>query len=313
MKEDSRGVEVKVGIFMLLGLSVIAVMAVQFGKLGQGLKKYYVVNAEFPNASGLLKGADVYLAGARVGFTADAPDLIEGRYAVRVALKLREAVKIPRGSTFIISSSGFLGDAFVSINPPANPNQADVLTNGEYVVGTRLEGLGDLTAKGSDIMEELKKRLQELEAPIKDVRERLLSDSNLKHIDETFTSMSEISSSLKNTAKGLDQVVEKAKEAADTVKDTVASAKGPIGKLDGVMTKVDAAAADLKGTLADLHKAAVSAGKALDSARTVLNEVNEGRGTLGVLLKDKETAENLRVLIRNLKERGVLFYKDKSK
>ena len=54
MKNDSRGIEWKVGLFMLVGLGLIAGMAIQFGKLGQGLKKYYMITAEFQNASGLL-------------------------------------------------------------------------------------------------------------------------------------------------------------------------------------------------------------------------------------------------------------------
>jgi phospholipid/cholesterol/gamma-HCH transport system substrate-binding protein len=304
MTKESRGIEWKVGIFMLIGLSVIAFMAVKFGRVSQGLKKYYNITAEFPNASGLLKGADVYLAGARVGFTADAPELISGRYAVKVALKLKEGVKIPRGSTFVISSAGFLGDAFVSINWPANPSTTDFLENGENVVGIRLEGLGDLTAKGGDVMDELKKRLKELEEPIKDIRERVLAAKNLKAIDDTFASLSEFTGNLKETTKGIDDVIAKAKEAVDTVKETVSSVKTPIAK-------IDAAAADLKSTLAEIKKAASSADKTLDSAKTLIGKANSGKGALGMLLADKETGENLKALIRNLREHGVLWYKNR--
>ena len=306
MKNESRGIEWKVGIFMLIGLGVITFMAIKFGKLSQGLKKYYNITAEFPNASGLLKGADVYMAGARVGFTADAPELIEGRYAVQVFLKLKDGIKIPRGSSFLISSSGFLGDAFVSINPPANPNMDDIFKDGEYVKGTRLEGFGDLAVKGGDVMDELKKRLQELETPIKDVRERVLSEKNLKAIDETFSSLSELTRDLKGSVNGLDDVIAKAKEAVQVVKDTVGAVKAPIEKMD-------AAAADLKGTLAEVKKAATTADKALDSAKTLMGKANSGKGALGMLLSDKETADNLKALISNLRDHGILWYKNRAK
>jgi phospholipid/cholesterol/gamma-HCH transport system substrate-binding protein len=246
------------------------------------------------------------MAGARVGFTADAPDLIEGRYAVEVQLKLKNGVKIPRGSTFVISSSGFLGDAFVSINPPSKPNLDDLLKDGEYVVGTRVEGLGDLTAKGSEVMTELKKRLEELEAPIKDIRDRVLAEKNLKSIDESFASLSEFTGNLKNTSKGLDDVIARAKEAADSLKDTLSSAKP-------TMEKIDSAAGDLKATLAQIRGAAATADKALESARTLINKANSGKGAIGMLLADKETADNLKALIRNLREHGVLWYKNRTK
>ena len=305
MTNESRGIEWKVGIFMLIGLGVIAFMAIKFGRLSQGLKKYYVITAEFPNASGLLKGADVYMAGARVGFTADAPELIEGRYAVEVELKIKDGVKIPRGSAFLISSSGFLGDAFVSINPPETPDLNDILRDDEYVIGTRLEGLGDLTAKGGDVMDELKKRLQELEAPIKDISSRVLAEKNLKALDETFSSLSELTRDLKGSVKGIDDVIAKAKEAVDSVKETVSSVKAPI-------EKVDAAAGDLKATLAEIKNAATAADKAIESAKTLLNKANSGKGALGMLLADKETSDNLKALIRNLREHGILWYKNKT-
>jgi len=293
MSNEPRGTEWKVGLFLLIGLGIIAVMAIKFGKVGQGFKKYNTIVAEFPNASGLLKGATVYLSGARIGFTADSPELVDGRYAVRVALRLRTDVKIPRGSTFIIGSSGFLGDAFVSINPPSSPKPGEFLKNGDYVIGTRLENLGDLVEKGGDVMAELKKRLTELEAPIKDV--------------------GEITSNLKTTSKGLDEVVTKAKAAADTVTDTVNSAKRVIEKGDSVMKKVDDAATDLKATLSDIRRAAGMAGKAMESARSLLANASAGRGALGMLLTDKQTSENLKALILNLREHGILFYKNKAK
>lgn len=306
MKNDSKGIEWKVGIFMLIGLGVIAFMAITFGKFSQGLKNYYNITVEFPNASGLLKGADVYMAGAKVGFTAGAPTLIEGRSAVKVTIKIRDGIKIPRSSSFFISSSGFLGDAYVSINPPANPDMTKIFKNGDSVVGTRLEGFGDLAVKGGDVMDELKKRLQELEAPIKDIRERVLADKNLKAIDETFGSLSELTRELKGSVKGIDEVITKAKEAVDTVKDTVGSVKAPIAK-------IDAAAADLKGTLATIKSAAAAADKALDSARMLIGKANSGQGALGMLLSDRTTAENLKALIQNLREHGILWYKNKSK
>jgi ABC-type transporter Mla subunit MlaD len=304
MTKESRGLEWKVGIFMLLGLLVIAVMAIKFGKLSQGLQKYYTITAEFPNASGLLKGADVYMAGARIGFTAEAPELIEGRYAVDVKLKIKDAVKIPRGSSFQIKSAGFIGDVFVSIDPPAIPNMEDLIKPDEYVIGTRLEGFGDLAVKGGDVMTELKKRLQELEAPIKDVRDRVLAEKNLKAIDETFASLSEFTGNLKNTSKGLDDVIAKAKDAAAELKATIAAARP-------ALAKIDAAAAELKPTIAQIKTAAGTADKALESAKTLLNKANTGKGALGMLMGDKETADNLKALIKNMREHGILWYRNR--
>jgi len=291
---------------MLIGLGIIAFMSIKFGKVGAGLRKHYTITAEFPNASGLLKGADIYLAGAPVGSTGNAPELIEGKYAVRVQLKLKSSIKIPRGSSFTIKSAGVLGDVYVSIDPPPEPKPGDVFSDGDYVIGTRLVNLDDLASKGGDVMDELKKRLQELEGPLKDIKERLFSDKNLKNLEQSFADIHEITASLKETTKGIDEVIEKAKGATDTVKETVSSAKSAIGK-------VDSAAGDLKGTLADFRKMANTATKTLESAQTLFGNATHGKGSLGLLLSDKETAENLKIFISNLRDRGVLWYKNRQK
>src|SRR5215204_5624562 len=104
MSTNTRGTEWKVGLFIVVGLFVISAMAIKFGKVGTGLQRFYTLTVEFQNASGLLKGNDVYLAGARVGFAEEAPSLIEGKFAVTVPLRIREGVKIPKTAKFLIGS-----------------------------------------------------------------------------------------------------------------------------------------------------------------------------------------------------------------
>src|SRR5688572_33472329 len=89
MNDSAKGTEWKVGLFIGISLTVIAVMAVTFGKVGTGLNKFYKLTVEFQNASGLLKGNDVYMAGDRVGYAEQAPSLIEGKFAVSVPLRIQ--------------------------------------------------------------------------------------------------------------------------------------------------------------------------------------------------------------------------------
>jgi phospholipid/cholesterol/gamma-HCH transport system substrate-binding protein len=183
MSNTTRGTEWKVGLFIVIGLSVAAIMAIKFGKVGSGFKDFYTITVEFQNASGLLKGNDVYLAGDRIGFAAEAPSLIEGRVAVKVPLRIRDGVKIPKASKFVVSSSGLMGDSYVGIDVPPDANHEDIFKDGDYVLGSRVKGLGDLTTDAGGAIEELKKRLEDLKEPIKDVDERLLSDVNLKNLE----------------------------------------------------------------------------------------------------------------------------------
>ena len=80
---DSR-LETKVGFFVIAGLAVVAFLVVYFGRLGQGLEKFYELQVDFTNASGLLAGADLLLGGARIGFVGRDPRVLPAMQGVAV-------------------------------------------------------------------------------------------------------------------------------------------------------------------------------------------------------------------------------------
>src|SRR6266478_4392420 len=124
MNRHERGLEFKVGAFVFVGLSILAALVVQFGRLGEGFKKYYAVTVRFTDASGLLKGSDVLLAGAKIGHVAGGPRLVPEGHGVSVPLRIFDYVKIPVGSKFEVGSSGLLGDRFVNVTlPPGQPSE----------------------------------------------------------------------------------------------------------------------------------------------------------------------------------------------
>src|SRR5947207_12295082 len=113
--------EFKVGVFVAIGLAMIAGFVVEFGRLGEGFKTYYNVTVRFKDASGLLKGSDVLFSGARIGRVADLPHLLKDGEGVAVPLRIYDYVKIPKSSRFTVGSSGLLGDRFVNVTMPKGP------------------------------------------------------------------------------------------------------------------------------------------------------------------------------------------------
>src|SRR6266404_6781344 len=116
--DRDRTLELKVGIFVFIGLAAIAGFVVEFGRLGEGFKTYYGITVRFKDASGLLKGSDVLFSGAKIGKVAGPPHLVREGEGVSVALKIYDYVKIPVGSKFTVGSSGLLGDRFVNVVMP---------------------------------------------------------------------------------------------------------------------------------------------------------------------------------------------------
>ena len=298
MSIERKGVEFFVGLFLIIGFGVIAAMIVTFGRLGKGMEDRYPLRVRFPNANGLVKGSNVLLSGAVVGIVSQPPTLVSEKYDVEVGLLIRRSVKIPRTAIFQIRSSGMLGDSYVDIVPPATFADSDYAADNELILGQRTGGFDELTNKGSqvmdtlnhDVLKKVSATLDEIKEVTANLNDKLLSEKNLKNVEETFANLKTTTEDFSKTARDLDMMVNRAQDVVDSAK--------------GTMKTVDGAAAELKLTLGDFRKTS-------ESARSLLNKASNGEGALGTLISDRQTAEDLKSLIANMRRSGVLFYKNR--
>ncbi len=297
-------VEILVGLFLLLGFAFIAVMVVMFGRVGEGMQKSYDLTVEFPDASGLVKGSYVLIAGARIGYVAEPPVLLGESFRVAVRLKIDEGVRVPRAATFLIGSSGLLGDRYVDVRLPPTFDPAQTIAPGAQVSGGRTGGFEDLTSKGGAVMDQLAAEMERIKVMTTSINAGLLSERNLKNLEETFANLKTTTEGLKATSQNLNGVIERSS-------GVVEKAGGAMDAAKGTMQTADKAAADLRLAITDLRKTADSATKTIDTAKLLLRTAMEGEGALGMLINDPKMAEDLRSLVSNLRRSGVLFYKDR--
>lgn len=276
-----RSLELKVGIFVAIGLAMIAGYVFEFGRLGEGVKSYYNLNVQFENASGLLKGADVLFSGAKIGRVAGAPRLVKNEDGVVIPLRIYDYIKIPVGSKFAIGSSGLLGDRYLTVSmPPGQPKE--FIPKNSTVTGTRDTGMDDLTKDGSLLIADLRKTVQNINGTFDRLNKEALSPETLTHLRGSIEHLNESMTSLSQTTKKLDGVVDKA---------------------DATMVSAKKDAEDLQGTLAEGRKT-------LATATQLLRDANSGKGVLGSMINDPDLARDLRALVANLRAHGILFYRD---
>ena len=163
--QAEKTLELKVGAFVVVGLAVLAALVVQFGRVGEGFKTYYGLTVRFPDASGLLKGSDVLLAGAKIGRVSGGPRLVRSGQGVEVPLRIFDYVKIPADSKFTVGSSGLLGDRFVSVTMPEG-EPTEFIARDTTIEGTRETGLDDLTREGGFLMSDLRNAVQNVTTTI---------------------------------------------------------------------------------------------------------------------------------------------------
>lgn len=286
MTSEDRAIQTKVGVFILIGLITIGLMVVYFGRLGEGVKNYYSLRVEFPNASGLLRGAEVLLAGAKIGRVMDSPVILPDMNGVYVNVRIFDDVKIPSASEFAIGSSGLLGDKYVVINLKENAKTSPPIAPGSTIKGVNDGGgFGAIAEDAGALMTELRSTVANVNTVVKKLDNGLLNEEGIASLRETLKNLQTTSSSLATASAKVDRVVVQAESAIQSGKGTMDSAKS--------------AADELQKALADI--------------RALVREIKQGRGALGTLISNRETAENLKSLVANLRRYGILWYRDGEK
>lgn len=281
MNRQERGVELKVGVFVFLGLAAICALVVQFGRLGEGLKTYYPLKVRFNDASGLLKGSDVLLAGAKIGKVSGGPQMTREGNGVDVPLKIFDYIKVPEGSKFTVGSSGLLGDRFVNVTLAPGERKNFIAPN-SYITGTRESGLDDITREGGALVTDLRGTVQKINEVVDRLGQDALSPGNMENLKASLQHLSETTSALAQSSQ----------------------------KLEGVIGQADATMSSLKKDADTLQQVLVDARKTVQSASDVFHQATHGDGALPMLLTNKQMATDLRALIGNLRAHGVLFYRD---
>ena len=274
MNRHERGLEFKVGIFVFVGLVMLGALVVQFGRLGEGFKTYYTVTVRFNDASGLLKGTDVLLAGARIGKVAGGPKLLREGGGVAVPLKIYDYIKIPEGTKFTVGSSGLLGDRLVNVTIPPEPPKAYLPPNAD-VKGARETGIDDLTRSGGALVNDLRGTVQKIDTTVNRLNQDTLSPANMENLKASMEHLNQATGALAESSK----------------------------KLDGVIEQADSAMASAK-------KAADGLQTAIADTRKILSSATQGKGLVATLLNDQQLANDLHALVTNLRAHGVLFYRD---
>ena len=288
--------ELRVGIFVLLGLAAIGFMVVLFGRIGTGIAASYPLTVEFPNAGGLLVNSKVLLSGATVGVVTDPPKVLDRARGVSLQIKIFEPNKIPRNARFYVAAAGLLGDRFVDIITEPETVGGFYLP-GDTVRGSTKQGMDELTEQAGKLITDLRATVANLNGTITRVNTDLLKP-------EMFQNLHASVANLQATTKNFQLASEKLNGVLDDAHGVVAGAREAIDGAKGTLATTDKAADDLRKVLGDARKT-------LQAARDTLDTAIHGNGLVATLLSDRTVSDDLAALVSNLRRNGVLFYRNR--
>ena len=184
--------EIKVGIFVLLGIISLLILTFQVSSVDNFNKKGYTLYALLPDASGLNKKAKVKLRGVNIGNVESLELTNEG---VRLKLFIKEGVKIPKNSVVTLSQDNFLGGKFLKIIPS---NSNDYYKKDE-IIEKYLN-----VASMDDVMNNINSAVDSLKVLVSKLN-NTLDNKTIKNIKDTISNIKDSSAILKSVLENSDK------------------------------------------------------------------------------------------------------------
>ncbi len=294
--------ETKVGIFVVVGAILLVIMSMWLGGLRIGTGEGTEIFVSFPSAAGIDEDAMVAIAGVEVGRVKRIT--LEGNMA-RLTLNIRRGVDIGEDFSAVMKTSGLLGEKYVELVPGAP--DARILASGEEItrvgaytdmdrlitvleeVATDVKGVTGaisavLSEDGGDRLANILANIEELTEGMNEIikaNDKKLS-SVMTSMDKFFAGLSEdgpgILKGLSDVSKSLNEIIA---ENRGNLKDGVDHLKEASHKLEEAMEKISST---------------------VESFNSVAGKIDRGEGTIGKLVNDPETADNLNKTLTGLNE-----------
>jgi phospholipid/cholesterol/gamma-HCH transport system substrate-binding protein len=117
MKTGEAKQNIKLGLFVLVGIALFLATVFFIGSENNIFSKTFTVHAIFKNVEGLKKGDNVWLSGVKIGTVHAVQIVSEGKVIVTLTLKDKQNEFIKTDATAFIGSDGLVGNKIVVIRP----------------------------------------------------------------------------------------------------------------------------------------------------------------------------------------------------
>lgn len=294
----------RVGWFVFLGLVLVAALMLNFSRGVGFFKPRYEINMSTRTVAGLKEGADVYLSGVKIG-SVKRIKLEQKKPGVQVQLTILEEFPLHQDSKFLIEQQGVLGDQFVNIVPgtPESP----LLKDGDLVEGTEPFNLNEVAQSANGLI----KQFEKLGATVENAIERL----NTQVFDAR--TLSNFSQTLENFQEVPTHAIHLLSQASGVISNAGPVLTLSLTNLHEFSRKLNKVAMDVEDTIVtnrvELSESMKNLRDATASMKTMMAELEAGKGIAGGLLKDEQTRaqfsltiSNLSILSSNLARFGIL-------
>ncbi|MCK4650976.1 MCE family protein [Candidatus Babeliales bacterium] len=301
--------ETRVGIFIIVAVGIFIYLSINIGELRLDTAQYNVYKTYFDDAAGLDAKAVVKIAGVDVGWVSDITLLEDGK--AEVIMRVSKTVKLAKNAYAVISQEGLIGTKTMDIEP-GDPS------TGILLPGSILSVPGKSPTTVSDLLDQFKdiaSSVQDLADSLKNVFATREGETNMKQALNSIATASDrmadfsilLHKTMEKNEENINETIVDFKETAHHLGIAVPSIKKDFNKLtlsfaDKTLPKFADASKSASSAFSTIDDTAVQARETFREAEQVVEKINTGKGTIGRLINEDETYEDLKKTIRGLKD-----------
>ena len=280
--------ELKIGLVVFFAL-FIGYMGFRIMKDEPIFSQVNVLYTKFDTVEGLIRGSNVYLNGFKIGTVREMQYLVQEDSAL-ITLNITEDIQLPKGSMAQLAAPDFLGSSTIRI---IKANSTESLEWGSYLKGIQKEGLlNTFTDRGTAISDSVAVTITLLNEKL-----RALDFLNQQ-------SSNNVGNALSNVKQTSDYLLEAVKSNTDELNDMIGSARRSLENIedlsDSSKTSIEQSIKNLEELSVEMSQLTRELSTTSITLNSVLEKIDRGEGSLGLLLNDQSLYVNMDSLSVNL-------------
>ncbi len=270
--------EVKVGALALVAGTCFVLIVLNITSSKTGFGTYHDYYANIQDATGIFENSVVRVAGIEAGYIKSI-ELNDDK--AKITFGIQKRLRVTQNSTLKVKTVGFLGEKYLDLSlGPIAPERLPEGSEIKVIEGAGFEGL---TEDAAEIAVDVKEITQKIKEALKNEN----SDNVVKDI------IADLQKTMQTVRKIAERNENKINEIIDNVGDVSASLAYELdGSQEGSLLYQ---VRDIGPTIQNLKKAS-------EDIRAIVADVHAGKGTVGKLLRDEETIEQVNSTLKNVNQ-----------
>lgn len=284
--------ETKVGVLAAVAIAVL-IIGYSFLKGNDVFSRENELYARYDRVDGLAVSKPVLVNGYPIGRVAGLTLLPSGQILAK--FKVNPEYAIPKNTIARLESTDLLGGKAIVFELGSSTKFAvDGDTLNANIQKNLIEQVEPVQKKAEQIIARLDSILTSVN--------KTLSPEFQKNFDRSFSSIARTLETLESTTKKVDNLVgtesNKIAGILENLESISANFKNNNAKITSIMNNLDKVTDEV--AKANFSKTIAQANKAVADLQTIVNKINTGEGTLGLLINDKKMYNNLTSATENL-------------